>query len=175
MPADFPVGIVVVQHMPALFTSAYAKRLDSICGLRVKEASEGDIIGAAKVLISPGDKHLKVVKGNADAFVALEQSAEVNNHRPSVDVLMSSVAETYRNRALAVIMTGMGKDGARGIAELKNQGGYVITQDEASSVIYGMNREVVENDNSDETVSLGEIADRLIHLTTCRTVIRDRA
>jgi two-component system chemotaxis response regulator CheB len=158
--------------MPVTFTSAYARRLDGQCAVRVREAAHGDRVTAGTVLIAPGDTHLTVVPTSGGVAAALVRSPEVNRHRPSVDVLMSSVARTFGPRALAVIMTGMGKDGARGIAEIRRSGGYILAQDEASSVIYGMNREVIENGDHHEVVSLRAIAARLIDLT--RPPLRER-
>ena len=167
LPGDFPAAILVVQHMPASFTTAYARRLNEVCALEVKEAGHGDRIVPSRVLISPGDVHLRVIEDARGVVAVLDGSGEVGSHRPSVDVLMRSVAEVYKSRALAIVMTGMGKDGARGVADLRQRGGYVITQDEASSVIYGMNREVFENGDCDEVVALDAMAARLTRLVTC--------
>jgi two-component system chemotaxis response regulator CheB len=161
--ADFPIGIVVVQHMPPVFTKAFANRLDSLCKIKVKEAEDGDHILPGRALIAPGDFHMAVTKFNAKPKVILKKCKPVAGHRPSVDVLISSVAREYGSRAIGVIMTGMGKDGADGMSELKKKGGYVIAQDEGTSTIYGMNREVIMNGHADEVVPVQDIPGRIIH------------
>jgi two-component system chemotaxis response regulator CheB len=161
LPRDFPAGIVVVQHMPPVFTKAFADRLDACCAVRVKEAENGDAILPARVLIAPGNWHMTVTRFGVEPRVLLNQNDPVNGHRPSVDVLMRSVAREYGARAVGVIMTGMGKDGAEGLRELYARGGRVIAQDKATSVIYGMNKEVVQNGNAHEVVAVDQIASRL--------------
>jgi two-component system chemotaxis response regulator CheB len=161
LPADFPVGVVVVQHMPPVFTKAFADRLDSCCNIRVKEAKDGDAILPGRVLLAPGNWHMTVTRFGAEPRVLLNQAENVNGHRPSVDVLLHSVALEYGGRAIGVIMTGMGKDGAAGIRELRKRGGHIIAQDKESSVIYGMNREVVQNGDAHEVVSVDAIAERI--------------
>ncbi|HTP58049.1 MAG TPA: chemotaxis protein CheB, partial [Spirochaetia bacterium] len=161
LPGDFPVGLVVVQHMPPVFTKAFAERLDSCCAVRVKEAENGDPILPGRVLIAPGNWHMTVTRFGAEPRVLLNQNDPVNGHRPSVDVLMRSVAREWGARAVGVIMTGMGKDGAEGLRELYARGGRVIAQDKATSVIYGMNKEVVQNGNAHEVVPVDQIASRL--------------
>ena len=161
IPEDFPTGIVVVQHMPPIFTNAFANRLNSICHIKVKEAKDGDPITPGTALIAPGDFHMTVTKFN-NPHISLHRWEPVSGHRPSVDVLMHSVTREYGKNALAVIMTGMGKDGAEGIHELKKRGGYVIAQDQETSVIFGMNREVIENGDADEIVPVDEISRRLV-------------
>jgi two-component system, chemotaxis family, protein-glutamate methylesterase/glutaminase len=161
LPGDLPAGVVVVQHMPPVFTKAFAERLDGCCQLSVKEAEDGDLIQPGRVLLAPGNFHMTVSRFGSEPRVRLTQTDTVNGHRPSVDVLMHSVAMEYGSRALAVIMTGMGKDGAEGLHELHRRGGYVIAQDKDSSVIYGMNKEVVQNGDAHEVVSVDSIAARI--------------
>ena len=161
-PENFPVGIVVVQHMPPVFTKAFAERLDSICQIQVKEAQDGDSILPGTALIAPGDFHMTVTNFNNNPHVLLHKWEPVSGHRPSVDVLMHSVAREYSNKAIGVIMTGMGKDGAEGIHELKKRGGWIIAQDQETSVIFGMNREVVKNGDADEIIPVNEISKRII-------------
>jgi two-component system chemotaxis response regulator CheB len=162
LPADFPLPVLVAQHMPAGFTAAYARRLDSFCRVRVREAREGDELTAGRVLLAPGGLHLTVSRRPDRRVVAgLDRSEAVNGHRPSVDVLASSVAACFGRRALGVIMTGMGRDGARGFARLRAQGGLVLAQDEATSAIFGMNKAVIDNGDADEVLPLGAIAARL--------------
>ena len=172
LPADLPVGVVVVQHMPPVFTKAFADRLDSCCKVRVKEAENGDAILPGRVLLAPGSWHMTVTRFGGEPRVALNQSENVNGHRPSVDVLLHSVALEYGGRAVGVIMTGMGKDGAEGMRELRRRGGYVIAQDKESSVIYGMNREVVQNGDANEVASVDAIAARIQERLRGRTLAR---
>ncbi len=172
LPADLPVGVVVVQHMPPVFTKAFADRLDSCCEVLVKEAVHGDAILPGRVLLAPGDWHMTVSRFGGAARVELNKAENVNGHRPSVDVLMHSVAMVYGSRAAGVIMTGMGKDGAQGFNELHRHGGWVIAQDRGSSVIYGMNREVVQNGDADETAPAEQIAQRLMDLLHSRAPSR---
>ena len=142
-PADFPLPILIVQHMPPLFTRLLADRLQAITTLQVEEAAEGSPITAGKVLIAPGDYHMLVRNGGAHSVVALDQSPPENSCRPAVDVLFRSVAEVYGGAAVSAILTGMGQDGLRGVEALKAKGAFVIAQDEASSVVWGMPGAVV--------------------------------
>ena len=135
---DIP-GVVVVQHMPVGFTGMYANRLNSQCQVTVKEAKSGDIVKPGQVLIAPGgDAHMQLVKRNDTYQVVIRQGAKVNGHCPSVDVLFQSVAEVAGNRAVGIILTGMGGDGARGLLAMKNAGARTIGQDESTCVVYGM-------------------------------------
>jgi two-component system, chemotaxis family, protein-glutamate methylesterase/glutaminase len=172
LPGDLPVGVVVVQHMPPVFTKAFADRLNTCCAVAVKEAEHGDAILPGRVLIAPGNFHMTVSRFGAEPRVSLNQNENVNGHRPSVDVLMHSVALEYGNRAVGVIMTGMGKDGAEGLHELRMKGGHVISQDKDTSVIYGMNREVVQNGDAHEVVPVEAIAGRLREALQRRTASR---
>ncbi len=172
LPANLPVGVVVVQHMPPVFTRAFAERLDSCCSVRVKEAENGDAIQPGHVLLAPGNWHMTVSKFGGGPRVGLNQAENVNGHRPSVDVLMHSVAMEYGSRALGVIMTGMGKDGAQGLRELHRRGGRVIAQDKDTSVIYGMNREVIQNGDADEVAPVELIAERIMDALRARVGAR---
>jgi len=158
---DLGVPILVVQHMPAGFTEEFAASLDRVSPLEVKEAADGDVLVPNRVLIARGDHHMTVEKRKLAAVARLNQTDPVNGHRPSADVLFRSVAETYGNAALAVIMTGMGRDGAREIGGIYEAGGVTLGQDEASSVVYGMPRIAFENGYITRQVSLGEIAQTL--------------
>ena len=131
-------GIVIVQHMPAGFTKLYAKRLDTITNLNVKEAEDGDELRPGMVLLAPGDYHMTLEKTVSGYCVRCNQNPKVNGHRPSVDVLFDSVAEVARDHAMGIILTGMGADGAVGLKKIRGYGGYTIGQDERSSVVYGM-------------------------------------
>jgi two-component system chemotaxis response regulator CheB len=161
---NFPVPIVVVQHMPPGFTEEFAKSLDRICSLEVKEASEGDILRPGRILIAPGNRHIVVEKRPLAAVVHLLDTPPVNGHRPSADVLFESVARHYGNRALAVIMTGMGKDGATQIGAIYREGGITIGQDEESCIVYGMPRVAFENGYIQYQVSLSKMADTINRL-----------
>ena len=170
LPGDFSLPIVVVQHMPPVFTRAFAERLNSTCAVAVKEAEEGDAILPGRVLIAPGDFHMGVSRFHTEPKVLLNRREPVSGHRPSVDVLMHSVAREYGRLATGVIMTGMGRDGADGIKELHKRGGYILAQDKDSSVIYGMNREVILNGNADAILPVNRIAEGLMvqaHTKVC--------
>ena len=138
LPADTP-GIVVTQHMPEGFTKMYAERLNRLCAMEVKEAENGDIIRQGLVLIAPGgDFHMKVVKKGVNYSVTCTPGQKVNGHRPSVDVLFHSVAQSVKSDAIGIILTGMGADGAEGLLAMRKNGAYTIGQDEESCVVYGM-------------------------------------
>lgn len=137
LPADTP-GIVVTQHMPEGFTKMYADRLNRLCQMQVKEAKNGDSIVRGQVLIAPGDLQMKVVKMGAKYTVSCFPGEKVSGHRPSVDVLFSSVADAAGKNAVGIIMTGMGQDGANGLLKMKNKGAFTIGQDQESCVVYGM-------------------------------------
>lgn len=137
LPKDIP-GIVIVQHMPPVFTKMYSERLNNSCNLEVKEAQDGDLISKGRVLIAPGDFQMSILKDNNGYFVRCRKGEKVSGHCPSVDVLFNSVAKIARNRSLGVILTGMGADGAKGLLEMRKQGSHTIGQDEKSCVVYGM-------------------------------------
>ncbi len=161
-PANFPLPILIVQHMPPLFTRLLAERLQAITPLKVDEAEEGSAITAGKILIAPGDYHMQVRNGGAQAVVALNQSPPENSCRPAVDVLFRSVAEVYGGAAVSAILTGMGQDGLRGTEALKAKGAYVIAQDESSSVVWGMPGAVVGAGLADRVVPLGKIVPEIL-------------
>lgn len=150
--------IVVVQHMPAQFTKAFAWRLNSISKLEVKEAAGGDLLTPNHVYIAPGGQHLHVVKRGRGACLDIRDGENVSGHKPSVDVMMRGVAEVFRDRSLGLIMTGMGRDGADGCGLLRAAGGYVLGQDEASSDVYGMNKVAMVEGHVDRQFSLDEAA-----------------
>ena len=153
--------ILVVQHMPKGFTKAFAESLDKICPLSVKEAEEGDVIEGGKIYIAPGDNHIVVVEKNSQRVIHLTQDPQRNGHRPSADVMFESVAKVYKNRALGVIMTGMGQDGAAELAEMRKQGAWTLGQDEASSIVYGMPRVGWEMGGVQKQVPLMKMADEI--------------
>lgn len=138
LPKDTP-GIVVVQHMPEGFTGMYAKRLNTICHMEVKEAENGDKIQRGRILIAPGGLHLRVVKAVGGGYsVTCSSGEKITGHRPSVDALFESVASTVGKNAVGIILTGMGRDGAEGLLRMRKNGAFTIGQDEKSSVVYGM-------------------------------------
>jgi two-component system chemotaxis response regulator CheB len=137
LPRDMP-GILIVQHMPPVFTKLYADRLNNSCKLEVKEAQDGDQVKPGRVLVAAGDYHLRLARGPSGYYVKSTQGERVNGHCPSVDVLFDSVAEVAKNKAIGVILTGMGADGAKGLLNMRKQGAYTIGQDEKTSTVYGM-------------------------------------
>jgi two-component system chemotaxis response regulator CheB len=159
--ADLKIPIVVVQHMPPGFTNEFAKSLDRICPLSVKEAEDGDAIEPGRILIAQGNKHLEVERKSLNPVVRLSDAPLVSGHRPSADVLFASVAMTYQNHALGVIMTGMGRDGAQQLGTIYREGGMTLGQDEASAVVYGMPRVAYEMGHVMEQVSLQKMARRI--------------
>jgi two-component system chemotaxis response regulator CheB len=154
LPPDFPGAIVVVQHMPEGFTEMFARRLNELCSLRVKEAQSGDALQAGRVLICPGSRHIKVKRLTMGDIVVLNDDERVNGHRPSVDVLFNSVAEEFGPQAVAVIMTGMGDDGAEGLGAVKKAGGMTIAQSEESCVVYGMPKAAIERGYAARVIAL---------------------
>lgn len=156
--------VLVVQHMPVGFTEEFARSLDKICPLEVKEAADGDIVKPGRVLIAPGDRHLFVERKSLAAVARLSDAPPENGHRPSADVLFASAAKAYQNRVLGVIMTGMGRDGARELGSIYREGGITLGQDEASSVVYGMPKVAFEMGHVTEQVSLNSMADRISEL-----------
>jgi len=158
---DLKVPIVVVQHMPPGFTNEFAKSLDRICPLNVKEAEEGDAILPGRILIAQGNKHLEVERKGTNGVAHLSDAPLVSGHRPSADVLFASVAMSYSNHALGVIMTGMGRDGAQQLGTIYKEGGMTLGQDEKSAVVYGMPRVAYELGHVMEQVSLENMARRI--------------
>ncbi len=157
LPANSP-GIVIVQHMPEHFTKAFAKRLDSICEVSIKEAEQGDPVLRGHVLIAPGGRHMLLERQGARYQVAIKDGPLVSRHRPSVDVLFRSAARCAGANAVGVIMTGMGDDGARGLLEMKQAGAKTMAQDEESSVVFGMPKEAIARGAADRIVALSGIA-----------------
>lgn len=162
--ADFPLPILVVQHMPAGFTFEFAKSLSRICPLEVKEAEDGDLIRKGRILIAPGDHHMIVEKRSLANVARLHQDPQVNGHRPSAGVLFQSVAKTYGPYAMGLIMTGMGRDGAAEIGEIYAAGGLTAAQDEGSCVVYGMPRVALEMGNIERVIPLEEMARQITEI-----------
>ncbi len=161
LPASAP-AIVVVQHMPEKFTSAFAERLDSVCRIRVLEARHGMALAPGLALIAPGGKHLLVRRSGAGYVADIVDGPLVSRHRPSVDVLFRSVAKSAGASAMGIIMTGMGDDGAAGLLEMRNAGAHTVAQDEASCVVYGMPKEAVRRGAVERSVPLDGIARELL-------------
>lgn len=161
LPSDSP-GIVIVQHMPEVFTRSFAQRLDGLCQITVKEAEDNDTLLRGRALIAPGNHHTLLRRSGARYYVEVKNGQLVNRHRPSVDVLFSSTARHAGSNAIGIIMTGMGDDGAKGLLEMKEAGAYTIAQDEASCVVYGMPKEAVNSGAVDKVIPLGEISGFLL-------------
>ena len=163
LPASFP-PIVVTQHMPADFTGPFAKRLNDVSDLLVKEAEHGDAIRAGQLLLAPGNRHMRVVGRVGNFTIELDDGPKVSGFRPSVDVLFESVAQTYRGRSVGLVMTGMGCDGSVGVRKLRDVGATTLAQDAESSVVYGMPKAAFETGCVDRVVSLAEIPEVLTRL-----------
>ncbi len=161
LPADFPGAIVVVQHMPEGFTEMFARRLDEICAVRVKEAQSGDVLLAGRVLICPGSRHLKVKRLPLGDVAVLSDEPRVNGHRPSADVLFKSLADEFGPKGIAVLMTGMGDDGASGMGSVKAARGMTIAQSEESCVVYGMPKAAIDRGFAVRVVGLDVLANTL--------------
>ena len=163
LPANAP-GIVIVQHMPESFTKAFAKRLNGLCQVDVKEAEDGDPVMRGHVLIAPGGlRHMMLERQGARYHVSVREGPLVSRHRPSVDVLFRSAARNAGSNAVGIIMTGMGDDGARGLLEMKQAGARTIAQDEATSIVFGMPKEAIARGAADRIVPLHGIAADLLH------------
>ncbi len=167
LPPDAP-GIVIVQHMPEMFTRAFAQRLDGLCRISVKEAESNDTVLKGRALIAPGNHHLLLKRSGARYYVELKEGPLVSRHRPSVDVLFRSAARYAGRNSVGVILTGMGDDGARGMLEMKQAGAATVAQDEATSVVFGMPNEAIKLGAVDKILPLEAIAGSILALThTC--------
>ncbi|HHZ20181.1 MAG TPA: chemotaxis response regulator protein-glutamate methylesterase [Firmicutes bacterium] len=163
LPAGMP-PIIIVQHMPEQFTRLFAERLDSLCDLHVAEAKQNEKLTMGKALIAPGNRHMVLTRSGAEYFVQLKDGPAVYHQRPSVEVLFKSVAEAAGANAIGILLTGMGKDGARGLLEMKKAGALTIAQDEKSSVVFGMPKEAIALGAADKVLPLAEIAPTLRRL-----------
>jgi two-component system chemotaxis response regulator CheB len=161
LPATMP-GMVIVQHMPQNFTGAFARRLNTVCQLEVKEAEPGDQILPGRVLIAPGGQHMKVRQLNRQLIVDVQSGPHVNRHCPSVDVLFKSVAQVVGDSALGMILTGMGNDGARGMKEMFDRGALTFAEDEQSCIVYGMPKEAVKMGGVSQSMSLSAMVSMLL-------------
>jgi two-component system chemotaxis response regulator CheB len=162
IPADFPACVVVVQHMPEGFTQMFAQRLDESCPLEVKEAQSGDLLLAGRVLVCPGDRHIKVRRMEHGDVAILVDQARVHGHRPSADVLFQSVAQEFGRKTIGVLMTGMGEDGAAGLGVIREAGGHTIAQHPESCVVDSMPRAAIEQGFAQRIVSLAGMAEAII-------------
>jgi len=162
LPAGFRLPVLVVQHMPASFTPAFAARLDQQCAIQVKEAQDGDVVQAGRVLLAPGGRQMTLQQRNGKVQVAISDGDPTLHYKPCADITFSSVADVFGGKALAMVLTGMGADGREGARAMKKHGALIWTQDEASSVIYGMPMAVAEAGLSDQVLSLREIGPALV-------------
>ncbi|MGC8492293.1 MAG: protein-glutamate methylesterase/protein-glutamine glutaminase [Syntrophobacteraceae bacterium] len=174
MPANSP-GIVIVQHMPPRFTTTFANRLNELCRIEVREAKDGDSVLPGSALIAPGNFHMGLKRVGGSYYVEVGTGPLVLHQRPSVDVLFHSVARFAGANALGVIMTGMGKDGAAGMLEMKKAGAFTVAQDEASCVVFGMPKEAIRSGGVDKVVSLQEIPRTLMNFLNSEKTDLDRA
>jgi len=161
LPANLP-GIVIVQHMPPVFTKSFADRLDTICSMNIKEAEDGDRVETGKVLIAPGNYHMLIEKSGASYYAKIKTGPPVHHQRPSVDVMFNSVANNVGVNAMGVILTGMGADGAQGLLNMKNSGAYTIAQDEKTSVVYGMPKEANKLGAAEAILPLHDMAGAIV-------------
>ena len=165
VPADCPASIVIVQHMPKSFTKPFAERLNNLCALDVREALDGDEIKPGRVLVAPGGMQFRIVKKTITcSVVKLSPNVENHPHAPSVDIMLNSVAALYGERSIGVILTGMGHDGLEGMKAIKAAKGRTVAQDEASSVVYGMPKAVVEAGCADKVVSLSKVIGEIMNM-----------
>jgi two-component system chemotaxis response regulator CheB len=153
--------ILIAQHMPAGFTETFARRLDTLCDIHVKQAEDGDVVQPGVAYIAPGGRHLMLMRRGAGYCTRVTDDAPVNRHRPSVDTLFRSIARTVGKQAIGVMLTGMGGDGADAMLELSHAGAYTIAQDEASCVVFGMPRQAIMAGGVREVAALSEIASRM--------------
>ncbi len=163
LPGEVP-PIVIVQHMPPVFTRSFAERLDKLCAVSVKEAEDGDVLERGHAYIAPGDYHLQVTRNGSQYRARVVQTEPVNRHRPSVDVLFDSVAQVCGASAVGVLLTGMGADGARGLKRMRDAGACTIAQDEETCVVFGMPREAIQLGAAAHVVPLPLIAHRVVEL-----------
>lgn len=161
LPANAP-GTLVVQHMPANFTSSFAQRLNGICAMRVSEARDGDLVTPGRILLAPGDFHMLLRRSGANYLVNVKKGPQVCHQRPSVEVMMNSVARYAGANAIGAILTGMGDDGAKGLLAMRQQGSHTLAQDEASCVVFGMPKEAIKAGAAEKVVPLLDVARTLI-------------
>jgi two-component system, chemotaxis family, protein-glutamate methylesterase/glutaminase len=164
IPEDFPAGIVVSQHMPKGFTASFAERLNNISKIEIKEATEGDAVEHGRALICPGGYHMMFTKKGKKIITTMKEPKSTDKYTPSVDIMMSSLAEIYGPQTLGVVLTGMGNDGKAGMLEIKKQGGYTIVESEESAVVFGMPSEVIKAGAAERILPISEIPAEMIRL-----------
>ncbi len=175
LPANFPVPIVIAQHMPPIFTQLLAERLTAKCQVKVKEAVSGEVLLPGTAWIAPGDYHLNVVSEGATSQLMTHQDSPENFCRPSADVLLRSIAQVYGARSLAVILTGMGQDGLRGCEQIREKGGQILTQDQATSVVWGMPGFVANAGLADAVLPLEDLAGEILRrISQAQKVVQPR-
>jgi len=162
LPADFPASIIIAQHMPAAFTGPFAKRLDSVSKISVKEAEPGDILKAGHAFVAPGGKHVVLDQKVSRVDVVVTEEPADALYKPSANVLISSVAKAVGKRGLGVILTGMGNDGCEGVRDLKGKGGRALAQSDSTCVVYGMPKAIVDDKLADEIVDLDDLAESIL-------------
>ena len=172
LPADVP-GIVIAQHIPRAFSAAFAKRMHGCCQLTVYEAEDGQQLLAGHAYVAPGDRHLLVVRDGARYVLRVDDGSPVNRHKPSVDVLFRSVAQSAGRNAIGVLLTGMGKDGARGLKEMLDSGSHTIAQDESTSVVWGMPGEAVALGAAQHVLGLEAVAAKIRSLAESMDITRE--
>ncbi|MBP0616049.1 protein-glutamate methylesterase/protein-glutamine glutaminase [Jiella mangrovi] len=168
LPATAP-GMLIVQHMPAGFTAAFARRLNGMCAVEVREASDGDVVLPGRVLIAPGNRHMLLRRQSSRYTVTVQDGPYVCRHRPSVDVMFRSVAQTAGANAIGVILTGMGDDGARGLLEMRTMGSHTFAQDEETSIVFGMPREAIQLGAAEKIVPLNKVASDVLRSAALAT------
>ncbi|RLG77008.1 MAG: chemotaxis response regulator protein-glutamate methylesterase [Thermoprotei archaeon] len=169
LPKDLPAAVLIVQHMPAFFTKRFAEHLDKLSELTVKEAENGEKLRMGTVYVAPGDYHMLVVQGVDGApQIKIHKGPKINNVRPSADPLFQSVARVFGRNAVAVVLTGLGSDGAEGVRYIKRYGGYVIAQDKETSVVFGMPRAAIETGCVDTILPLHQIASEIERVVRVR-------
>jgi two-component system chemotaxis response regulator CheB len=164
--ANFPAGLLIVQHMPEGFTRMFAERLDQVCQIQVKEAEDGDLVLPGRALIAPGNRHLRVKRMPLGIVAEISDGPDVNGHRPSADVLFASAAAHFGSKAVGLIMTGMGSDGVEGMGKIRASGGITLAQDEESCVIFGMPKGAIERGYVQKVLPLEELARSLQEICT---------
>ncbi len=163
LPAHFPLPVLLVQHMPPLFTRLLSERLNESCHMPVAEATEGELVRPGKLLIAPGDYHMKLVPGADGVKISLDQSPPLNSCRPAVDALFSSAGEAYSGAVIAVVLTGMGQDGLRGAEILKARGAYILAQDKETSVVWGMPGAIASAGLADRILPLDQVIPEILN------------
>ena len=165
-PSNFPLPILIVQHMPVGFTAEFANNLNEICELIVKEAEDNEIMMPGTVYISPGDKHLLVRTDQINKYISLSNDPPINGHKPSVEPLFDSATEAFKNKLISIIMTGMGKDGAKAIKRVRLNGGITLAQSERTCVVFGMPKVAISENAIDEVIDLDNIPKRILEITS---------